>query len=39
LDREHLISTNTFASIITGDEDDACIRQSLFRLPERARCP
>ena len=27
---EHLLSTNSFASIITGDEDDACIRPSLF---------
>ena len=30
MDPEHLISTNTFASIITGDEDDACIQPSLF---------
>jgi proline iminopeptidase len=27
---EHLISTNTFASIITGEEDDDCIQPSLF---------
>ena len=29
-DPEHRTSTNTFASIITGDEDDACIQPSLF---------
>ena len=26
---EHLLSTNSFASIITGHVDDACIRPSL----------
>jgi hypothetical protein len=29
-DPEHLISTNIFAPIITGDEDDAWIQPSLF---------
>jgi hypothetical protein len=30
---EHLLSTNSFASIITGHVDDACIRPSLFLIP------